>query len=307
MWKTEHFSWYFSLIWNSADMCLISSISRILISRILSQSESLCFSVEIASIILTATCYQMFSSVHFSHSVVSDSLQPHGVQHTRPPCPSPTPRAYSYACPLSQWCHPTISSSVVPFSSRLQSFPASGSFQMSPLHQVAKVLEFQLQHQSKAQLLISNAQLVKLKVFHSEEKNQEEPEACMLLSCCEWPRHSWPPFRLGCHWDPWNGASCCWPCWLSWWCGTLVCWYQSTMWLNVWTGCTSMSMNPFTDKTSASHFRSIRIALFKTHFLSSWWPHTPQMWKPGRPLELLRVKRSLGSLGGDMKFLHFSY
>ena len=67
-------------------------------------------------------------SVQFSHSVVSDSLHPHGLQHTRPPCPSPTPRVYSNSCPLSQWCHPTISSSVIPFSSRLQSFPASGSF-----------------------------------------------------------------------------------------------------------------------------------------------------------------------------------
>ena len=63
--------------------------------------------------------------------VVSDSLQPHGVQHTRLPCPSPTPGAYSNTCPSSQWCHPTISSSVIPFSSRLQSFPASGSFPMS--------------------------------------------------------------------------------------------------------------------------------------------------------------------------------
>ena len=72
-----------------------------------------------------------FSSVQFSHSVVSDSLQPHGLQHTRPPCPSPTPEVYSNSCPLSRWCHPTISSSVVPFSSCLQSFPASGSFQMS--------------------------------------------------------------------------------------------------------------------------------------------------------------------------------
>ena len=132
MWKTEHFSWYFSLIWNSADMCLISSISRILISRILSQSESLCFSVEIASIILTATCYQMFSSVHFSHSVVSDSLWSHEPQHTRPPCPSPTPRVYPNSCPLSQWCHPTMSSNVIPFSC-LQSFPTSGSFPMSQL------------------------------------------------------------------------------------------------------------------------------------------------------------------------------
>ena len=69
--------------------------------------------------------------IQFSHSVVSDSLQPHGLQHTKPPCPSPTPGVYSNSCPLSQWCHPTISPSVVPFSSCPQSFPASGSFQMS--------------------------------------------------------------------------------------------------------------------------------------------------------------------------------
>ena len=72
-------------------------------------------------------------SVQFSHSVVSDSLQPHGLQHPRPPSPSPTPGAYSNSCSLSQWCHPTISSSVVPVSSYLQSFPTSGSFQMSQL------------------------------------------------------------------------------------------------------------------------------------------------------------------------------
>ena len=71
--------------------------------------------------------------VQFSHSVMSDSLRPHGLQHTRPPCPSTTTGDYSNSCPLSQWCHPTISSSVVPFSSHLQSFPASGSFQMSQL------------------------------------------------------------------------------------------------------------------------------------------------------------------------------
>ena len=75
----------------------------------------------------------MHISVQFSHSVMSNSLQPHGLQHTRPPCPSPTPGAYSNSCPLSWWCHPTISSSVIPFASRLQSFPASGSFQMSQL------------------------------------------------------------------------------------------------------------------------------------------------------------------------------
>ena len=74
-----------------------------------------------------------FSSVQFSRSVVSDSLWPHELQHARPPCPSPTPRTYPNSCPLSRWCHRTISSSVLPFSSCLQSFPASGSFQMSQL------------------------------------------------------------------------------------------------------------------------------------------------------------------------------
>ena len=74
-----------------------------------------------------------FSSVQFSRSVVSDSLQPHESQHTRPPCPSPTPGVYPNPCPLSGWCHPTILSSVVPLSSCPQSFPASGFFQMSQL------------------------------------------------------------------------------------------------------------------------------------------------------------------------------
>ena len=73
----------------------------------------------------------ILSSVQFSHSVVSDSLQLHGLQHTSPPCPSATPGDYSNSCPLSWWCHPTISSSVVPFSSCRQSFPASGSFPVS--------------------------------------------------------------------------------------------------------------------------------------------------------------------------------
>ena len=69
----------------------------------------------------------------FTGSVMSDSLRSHGLQHTRPPSPSPASGVYSNSCPLSWWCHPTISSSVVPFSSSLQSFPASGSFQMSQL------------------------------------------------------------------------------------------------------------------------------------------------------------------------------
>ena len=70
-------------------------------------------------------------TVQFSHSVVSDSLRPHRLQHTRLPCPSPSPRACSNSCPSSQWCHPTISFSVILFSSCLQSFPVSGSFPVS--------------------------------------------------------------------------------------------------------------------------------------------------------------------------------
>ena len=89
-------------------------------------------------------------SVQFSDSVVSDSLRPHGQQHARPPCPSQTPGACSNSCPLSWWCHPTISSSVIPFSSPALSLSQhQGLFQwVGSLHQVAKVLEFQLQHQS---------------------------------------------------------------------------------------------------------------------------------------------------------------
>ena len=73
------------------------------------------------------------NAVQFSYSVVCDSLRPRELQHARPPCPSPTPGVHPNLCPLSQWCHPTISSSVIPFSSCPQSFPASGSFQMSQL------------------------------------------------------------------------------------------------------------------------------------------------------------------------------
>ena len=84
-------------------------------SHILSLSEQFCY----------------LFSFQFSRSVVSDSLRPHGLQHARPPCPSPTPGACSNSCPLIRWCHPTNSSSVVPFSSCPQSLPASGSFPMS--------------------------------------------------------------------------------------------------------------------------------------------------------------------------------
>ena len=75
--------------------------------------------------------YQCLRMYQFSHSVVSNSLRLHGPQHARLPCPSPTPGVYPNSCPLSQWCHPTISSSVIPFSSHLPFFPASGSFPMS--------------------------------------------------------------------------------------------------------------------------------------------------------------------------------
>ena len=79
-------------------------------------------------------------SVQFSHSVVSESLRPHGLQHTRLPRPSPTPRAYSNSWPLSWWCHSTISSSVVPFSSCLQYFPASGKDSLSSVFSSESVL-----------------------------------------------------------------------------------------------------------------------------------------------------------------------
>ena len=95
------------------------------------------------------------SSVQFSRSVVSDSLRPHEPQHTRPPCPSPTPGVYPNWCPLSRWCHPTISSPVIPFSSVIlfsscpQPFQHQGIFQwVSFSHQVTKVLEVSLHHQS---------------------------------------------------------------------------------------------------------------------------------------------------------------
>ena len=89
-------------------------------------NQVICF-----SLFLMLSC--MFSAVQFSCSVMSDSLWPHELQHVRPPCQSPTPRVYPNSCPLSLWCHLTISSSVVPFSSCFQSFPTSRSFQMSHL------------------------------------------------------------------------------------------------------------------------------------------------------------------------------
>ena len=84
--------------------------------------------------IMSSPLWVMLQISRYQFSSVTQlrlTLRPHGLQHTRPPCPSPTPEAYSDLCSLSRWCHPTISSSVIPFSSHLQSFPVSGSFQMS--------------------------------------------------------------------------------------------------------------------------------------------------------------------------------
>jgi len=141
-------NFWFSFLFNGLKclpgMVVMSSRSRS-VNGILLYSQAPCKSS------VTTIFFEFIQhSVQFSCSVMSNSLQPYGVQNARPPCPSPTPRVYPNSCPLSQWYHPTISSSVIPFFSCLQSFPASGSFQMSQLFsgqsQVAKVLEFQ--HQS---------------------------------------------------------------------------------------------------------------------------------------------------------------
>ena len=100
-------------------------------------------------IILWLVDYLNRVSLQFSPSVVSDSLQPHELQHARTPCPSPTPEVHPNSCPLCQWCHPAISSSVIPFFSGPQSFPASGSFPMSQLSASGgQSIGFQLQHES---------------------------------------------------------------------------------------------------------------------------------------------------------------
>ena len=128
-----------AILWNSAFRCLYLSFSPLFFASLLfticEGFSAICKaspdSRDPANCILAFPADTQFSSVQFSLSVVSDSLRPHGLQHTRLPCPSPTPGACSNSCPLSRWCHPTISSSVVPFSSCPQSFPASGSFPMS--------------------------------------------------------------------------------------------------------------------------------------------------------------------------------
>ena len=87
-------------------------------------------------LIVASNCGINLQFKQFSHSVMSNSLWPRGLKHTRPPCPSATPRVYSNPCPLSWWCHPTFSSSVIPFSACPQSFPASGSFPIIEIHTI---------------------------------------------------------------------------------------------------------------------------------------------------------------------------
>ena len=117
-------------------------------------SQSLCLAHSVTRIndciyIMFTTVLVHSSSVQFSCSVTFDSLQPHGLQHARPPCPSPAPMVYSNSCPLSGWCHPIISFSVFPFPPAFNHSQHQCLFSwISSLQQVAKVLEFQLQHQS---------------------------------------------------------------------------------------------------------------------------------------------------------------
>ena len=115
-----------------------------------------------------------FSSVQFSRSVVSDSLRSHELQHTRPPCPSPTPGVHPNSCPLSQWCHSAISSSVVPFFSCPQSLPASGSFPMSQfLASMLKLISIESMMPSNhlilcCPLLLPSSIFPRIRVFSNE-------------------------------------------------------------------------------------------------------------------------------------------
>ena len=106
----------------------------------------------------TFRIWRILHSVQFSRSVVSDPLWPCELEHARPPCPTPTPGAHPNLCPLNRWCHPTILSSVIPFSSCPQSFPASGSFQMSQLFASGS----QIMHYSFLKLVINYLQVFSL-------------------------------------------------------------------------------------------------------------------------------------------------
>ena len=148
------------------------------------------------------------TSVQFSRSVVSDSLKPHEPQHTRPPYPSPTPGVHPNSCPLCWWCHPTISSSVIPFSSCPQSFPASESFQMSQLFtsggqsirvSASKlVLPMNTQNWSPSGwtgwISLQSKGLSSLLQHHSSNPNlpQVEPLLMLLFSCSVMSNSLWP-------------------------------------------------------------------------------------------------------------------
>ena len=118
---------FFSLNSGSRDLiafCFQVTISMLLLTIWSKGKNYICIHIYIC--VCVCVCIYIYIYIYIiniSHSVMCDSLWPHGLQHARPPCPSPTPGVYSNSCPLSQWCHPTISSSVVPFSSRVQSFP----------------------------------------------------------------------------------------------------------------------------------------------------------------------------------------
>ena len=113
-------------VWQTCLDCVVPKQCETNVASLSSSCTSFC-------LIKHQSKQTFFSSVQFSHSVMSDSLRPHELQHTRPPCPSPTPRVHSDSRPSSHWCHPAISSLVVPFSSCRQSLPASESFPTSQL------------------------------------------------------------------------------------------------------------------------------------------------------------------------------
>ena len=121
---------------------------------------------------------------------MSDSLWPHGLQHARLPCPSASPWACSESCPLSRWCHPTISSSVIPFSSCLQSFQHQGLFQwVDSSHQVSKVLDLQLQHQSFQWIFRLILFRIDCLDFLAAQRVSQAPQLeniNLWLSCCTW-------------------------------------------------------------------------------------------------------------------------
>ena len=143
--KYKHWNWSYDQTSPQKQKLRIRWLHRRILSNIFLLKEN-CFT-EFCCFLSNLNMNQ--PSVQFSRWVMSDSLQPHESQHARPPCPSPTPGVYSNSCPSSQWCHPAISSSVVPYSFCPQPLPASGSFpRVNSSHEVAKVLEFQLQHQS---------------------------------------------------------------------------------------------------------------------------------------------------------------